>query len=829
MAGTQDIEFQELNFIFKSLGERGKEIGGLSRLILKHHSELFKKLSPSDTIFEPYGSAAEDLMCYDPDYPGDVDFMIFPNSEDLMMHVEHIEYLPDHPLHVRIKGVDHPVLQSCLVENTEYVATSALKNFHSAIYGNSSLNLADCLTRTLQLIASREEFALSFGHSKTNGASPAVTLMFNDFALNLFDSDPICKDLEELIIKEGQNLSHLQMPSLDPAEWEWLATFLCVVTGSEYSREHAKLFEDSCKRIFEGFILPKISFNAVSGEVSWNRCENVKALIRHLEIRPENENRRKTEFLEMPMSKRRTEINKEMEDKSEQSMNGDQNGSPRQSKRKTEPPAFEQKTELTSKYLPCIPYEGKKEAESLSGISKQLFEHLVRAVTEANEDLSTETKFKDIEEVNAYFHDIMGGIDFVPAFRCRGWPNVAQEWIKRERQWPSPDIVDRIVQEGFHLVVKPPKNGGNPDCDFRISFSHAEYLLSQEMNDIQRDCYRCLKKYYRAYLSKEPKGLVTFHLKNILLRTIEETGVEVWTESNRAECMMKLLENLLESLIKKDLPHFFVRSYNLFSVDYIESPQILEPLAEIAEKIVKNPVQCTNELIINQELSKRVKKETDSECITSNRSTSAVTTATGQGQKEMEQIPPTDSNDAEIEQMEAQHQGSSLRTSYRYHDLKDIFLATSKELVNAAFNETGCRLEALESLERALVEDIREIARNHYVHVEEFKEIFETGWDVVYCKVWLSTESNMRLRMLDGIKGVVEIWKFMVRQDKCALGEEGASVLGRVLGRTGGDPFDFSHVMPADMGMQMCLRIFNSLKWKPVQLQKVDMDDIALD
>lgn len=80
MAGTQDIEFQELNFIFKSLGERGKEIGGLSRLILKHHSELFKKLSPSDTIFGPYGSAAEDLMCYHPDYPGDVDFMIFPNS-----------------------------------------------------------------------------------------------------------------------------------------------------------------------------------------------------------------------------------------------------------------------------------------------------------------------------------------------------------------------------------------------------------------------------------------------------------------------------------------------------------------------------------------------------------------------------------------------------------------------------------------------------------------------------------------------------------------------------------------------------------------------------
>jgi len=127
-----------------------------------------------------------------------------------------------------------------------------------------------------------------------------------------------------------------------------------------------------------------------------------------------------------------------------------------------------------------------------------------------------------------------------------------------------PEIVLQLVQEGVHLVVKSPKNGGNPHRDFRISFSHAEYLLSQEMNGIQRECFLCLKKFHRAYLVTEPKALVSFHLKNIFLQTIEETGAEMWTENNIAESMMKLFRNLLEALTRKVLPHFFVRSDNLF-------------------------------------------------------------------------------------------------------------------------------------------------------------------------------------------------------------------------------------------------------------------------
>ena len=78
-----------------------------------------------------YGSSVEDLNV---DLVPDYDVMIFPTSDNLTIDDELIEYLPSNAMHVRIKGADNPLLQSCLVDNTGYVATSALKNFHPAIY-----------------------------------------------------------------------------------------------------------------------------------------------------------------------------------------------------------------------------------------------------------------------------------------------------------------------------------------------------------------------------------------------------------------------------------------------------------------------------------------------------------------------------------------------------------------------------------------------------------------------------------------------------------------------------------------------------------------------
>ena len=430
MASSEDSENQHLSHLYNCLAaevdekKRLRAFSWQSSLAEEFFEMMTKDLrrKQQQVRFQLYGSSAEDLHA---DVFPDLDVVIFPTADELMIDDELIEYcFPSNPLHVKIRRTGHPVLQSCLAENTEYVATSALKNCHPAIFGPVSItnNPDDVLPATFVAMPG---LSLSVKNSMT---SPAIK---------------ITSDLQSY----GRKFQ-------------------------TYNKFKLTLHKHYCKGGEEESIVD---------------CTCLSS---------EDENDYFSERIDSFLSK-----------------------------------------------------------------SKML-------------------------------------IEFIPAFRCLTWPMVAQEWRKRQRKWPSPDVVDKVIREGFHLVVKAPKNGGNPECDFRISFSHAEYLLSQEINEIQRECYRCLKTYHRVYLSTEAKGLISFHLKNIFLRTIEETGGEMWIESRRAECMWKLFANLLEALRERHLPHYFVRSYNLFGIDYIEDLAILESLTQKVEQIMDNPVKVAEELIL---------------------------------------------------------------------------------------------------------------------------------------------------------------------------------------------------------------------------------------
>ena len=632
-----DGKTQELNLQFKSLGQQNdaqKWSQHIAHIILfyflKQSSKDLEQNTENGIIFRPYGSAAENLKCIEPDDVGDVDIVIYPDSNNLMIHDELIEYLPENPMHVRIKGADHPVLKSCLVEDTEYVATSVLKTFHPAIYGPSVPSLVDVIifvtAGPLMMLTTPEQSSLlqSTYQLKNKEASPALTFSF---------SRPLNR--------QPNNSFHVYREGL------------------------------------------------------------------------------------------------------------------------------------------------RKEATNVTDFEKS----------------------SDHQE---------GGVDIVPAFKAPGWPIVAQEWIRRERKWPSQEVIDQILQEGFHLVVKAPKNGGNLECDFRISFANAEFLLSRELNEVQRECYRCLKKFHRAYLSTKPKSLVSFHLKNLFLQTVEETGAEMWTQSNRVECMMKLFRNLLEALRKRDLRHFFVRSYNLFSVDYIEDLNILEPLVEICEKINENPMQFVRKLTQRQN-SEQTKKEQN--CMP------ALTT---QGQSDVHQEVSCKGTEFK----EAINQEKISITSFCYHDLRDIFLSTSKEMTDLAFKDPHCNLQSLHSLEKSIIEDLREIEKYQIIQVSDFPKMFDMCWDTAYFKIVFSQEPNIRSCILDGIKSVLEWCKYLLRQEDSGTGKKEA-VIKQILDPSFEDSFHLlRHILFACFrlhSISLFRRIFRSGKVRPVQAPKVIQEDIPLD
>lgn len=55
----------------------------------------------------------------------------------------------------------------------------------------------------------------------------------------------------------------------------------------------------------------------------------------------------------------------------------------------------------------------------------------------------------------------MGGFDLVFVFKCLGWFKIVIEWIGWECKWFLFDVVIKVVKEGFYLVVKFLKDGGN--------------------------------------------------------------------------------------------------------------------------------------------------------------------------------------------------------------------------------------------------------------------------------------------------------------------------------------------------------------------------------
>ena len=863
-AARRHVDEGDLNFVFKRLGERGKEAELVKKRndhvtgpTLERLTEFFMECTENQVIARPYGSVAEDLMCLSPDDYGNTDIMVFPSSEAFLIHEEVVDHSLESPLHVRIRAGDHPVLQSCLVEGTEYLATLALKNFHPAIYGSKACELMHHFTCCLRIF-SKDDLKHSLqivANWKNEKTSPAFT------------TD--CMESSDTLHRQLQNMTESKrLHSLNSAEWEWFLGAICRARGVEYTREHAAVMDDFLqymselqesltKRgpddIYEGF--PAYLHEMMSSDV----VQNFKARVKAIESRSPNENVSQAEVIYSDVSSVTPRKAVEGGSKTET----DDYGNNVMLSNNNHPQTLQiQDLESTSshamEYARC-PNDLQPEKPTKGEDPTNLTRHMAKKDSEQVRDetqmkqettienekddqtgeseerfdfkpllyhlFEKEAEVKEPSENDTAYLKKKTGIDLVPALKSRGWPKSARDWLERERKWPSVEMVTKIIDEGYHLVVKSPKYSEIPECDFRISFSHAEYLLSQEMNEIQRECYRCLKKLHRAYLSS-PAGLVSFHLKNLFLQTIEETGAEMWIEDKRAECMIKLLENLLKALKDKDLRHFFVRSYNLFGVDYIVKPETLVSLAEKVEKIMENPLDFSQALIQQSEEKKKIQKETFEK-----ESKQGVPSTSGHGRA----AEPRGSNEnlanMEIMKDAVLHNSrlsGNLLPKHRYHDLQDLYLQVGTELVEKSLNGD----EIHDPLERSLVKDLKEMIQSHDFQTEHFLQMLRNGWSNAYFRICLSTELEMRRRMLDAIRGDVETWKYCLRQEDLASGNEEA-IANRMLDPSNEDRFDLSNIVPAGGFVQYLRMFLNGVAHRPPQPAQVqasqDVDDIPLD
>ena len=184
--------------------------------------------------------------------------------------------------------------------------------------------------------------------------------------------------------------------------------------------------------------------------------------------------------------------------------------------------------------------------------------------------------------------------DFVLAIKCDGWPLCAQEWLSRSRCWPSQDVVQNIIEGGFHIVCKSSLEG-----DFRLSYSNAETLLIKNLNDLQHQTYRAFKlfvsHYKNEWSSNVKKIFCSYHLKTIFLWYCEKSDPRDWTEERMVGHLLSLIDDLISALKGRNLPMYFMPKYNLM--------EQMEDGTKVVEKIVelRFNLHLITEAIISEE------------------------------------------------------------------------------------------------------------------------------------------------------------------------------------------------------------------------------------
>lgn len=319
-------------------------------------------------------------------------------------------------------------------------------------------------------------------------------------------------------------------------------------------------------------------------------------------------------------------------------------------------------------------------------------------------------------------------------------------------------------------------------------------------------------------MNASPKSLVTFHLKTILLHAIEETGPEMWTDSNRAECMMHLLGNLWEALRKKDLRHYFVRSYNLFCSDYIESNEILESLEAKVSQIMKDPLYFTKTLI---QVLNKTKQDTKKESTPTSEPAffkePTIETKHGEQKKAASEEKDRSVLDPVLVTKLSSHHCDHAGKKCHFHNLKNHFIATFIELYDKAFCDPDSPLELLNSLERSIVEDLRGLVRNLETNQgrnmsltsrdrEQFAVAFERYWNSFHGHITVLTGMTSKHHVLMSLKRVTTLLSYLLKDKNCAKDSE---AINRKMME---DCFDLNLLFPAGIGYALLEKLLKFLE-----------------
>ncbi|KAK3092948.1 hypothetical protein FSP39_009257 [Pinctada imbricata] len=156
--------------------------------------------------------------------------------------------------------------------------------------------------------------------------------------------------------------------------------------------------------------------------------------------------------------------------------------------------------------------------------------------------------------------------DFARCISCSSWPDVATNWLTRNRyhNWPSSEMIHNIIQNGCHVVPVGDSDSLHGDHEWRISFSVAERTLMHSLNHTQFLVYNLIRLTLKGIIEKSYPGvLCSYFMKTTLFCTAENTSIEVWQERNLEWCFRLCLSVLYDYVDNIYCPNYFIPEYNM--------------------------------------------------------------------------------------------------------------------------------------------------------------------------------------------------------------------------------------------------------------------------
>ena len=186
--------------------------------------------------------------------------------------------------------------------------------------------------------------------------------------------------------------------------------------------------------------------------------------------------------------------------------------------------------------------------------------------------------------------------DVVHLVRLKWWPEIANEWKTRKRNWPSDEnIIKELTKESF-IITKPTRDEDvNYDTnELRYSFSHVEKRLVEMRSRYQNMTYLIFKSMIYKWLSTidgEQNEIKSFLGKTVMFWVCEANNKEdktFWKEDY--ESLLDVLRYLFTEMLKYFeagfMPYYFIPKINVIeSIPVATQNNVIQKIQAILQNI----------------------------------------------------------------------------------------------------------------------------------------------------------------------------------------------------------------------------------------------------